>query len=267
MNFCRGDSIVNLIINNLGVELHLPGYRFCGPGTKLEKRINQDPINTLDSHCKQHDLFYLNNKDLSSRHKADEILENQAWKRVKAKDTAFGERSSAVFVAGVMKSKRKLGMGLKNKQSRQTRKKRQHRIPFRKAVVNKVKHALKSHSTTDIAKMSATALKAARKAVHQAGGRKNIVIPRVIPLPKSGGILPLIPAIFAGLSSLGALAGGASSVVSAINSAKAAKKQLIESERHNRSIEAHLLKGGSGVYIDKYKKGLGLYLKKQTSKN
>src|ERR1700712_4660767 len=115
MNFCRGDSIVNLIINNLGVELHLPGYRFCGPSTKLEKRINQDPINTLDSHCKQHDLFYLNNKDLSGRHKADGILENQAWKRVKAKDTAFGERSSAVFVAAVMKSKRKLGMGLKNK--------------------------------------------------------------------------------------------------------------------------------------------------------
>lgn len=38
---------------------------------------------------------------------------------------------------------------------------------------------------------------------------------RIIPLPKTGGILPFIP-IFAGLSALGSLTGGAADVANAV---------------------------------------------------
>lgn len=32
-------SIVNKSIDLLPVELHIPGYQYCGPGTKLKKRL------------------------------------------------------------------------------------------------------------------------------------------------------------------------------------------------------------------------------------
>lgn len=83
--------------------------------------------------------------------------------------------------------------------------------------------------------------------------------PRVVQIPKTGGVLPLIP-IFAGLSALGALTGGVSSVAKAINDARAAKNALEESTRHNRAMEAVAI-GGNGLYLKPYKKGLGLFLR------
>ena len=50
-----------------------------------------------------------------------------------------------------------------------------------------------------------------------------IKIPRVIPVPKTGGFLPLIP-IFAGLSASGTLAGGIAGITKAVNEYKSAKK-------------------------------------------
>jgi hypothetical protein len=35
----RGGGFVNSLINKLPFELHIPGYNFCGPGTKLEERL------------------------------------------------------------------------------------------------------------------------------------------------------------------------------------------------------------------------------------
>jgi hypothetical protein len=63
-----------------------------------------------------------------------------------------------------------------------------------------------------------------------------------------GGIIPLltlIPIIASALGAAGGVAGGISSAVSASNTAKAATAAQIESERHNKEIEAQL-KGGSG---------------------
>ena len=34
----RGRGVLNKVINNLPVEMHIPGYQYCGPGTKLTKR-------------------------------------------------------------------------------------------------------------------------------------------------------------------------------------------------------------------------------------
>lgn len=51
------------------------------------------------------------------------------------------------------------------------------------------------------------------------------------------GILPLVP-LFAGLSALGTLTGGAAAVANAVNTSKNAQKKLDESQRHNQTMEA-----------------------------
>lgn len=97
--------------------------------------------------------------------------------------------------------------------------------------------------------------------------KRKINIPRIIPIPKTGGFLPLIP-IFAGLSALGSLAGAASGIVKAVNTAKTNNEQLTEANRHNRTMEAISLgKQGKGLYLKPYRKGLGLYLKPYRPKN
>ena len=78
------------------------------------------------------------------------------------------------------------------------------------------------------------ALRGAQQALRETGGRKNINIPKVIPIPNvvDGGALPLIP-ISAGLSALGSLTGGVAGIVKAINDAQSAKQQIKEEMRHN----------------------------------
>jgi len=48
-------------------EAHIPGYNFCGPGTKLQKRLERgdQEINPLDEACKVYDIAYSQNKALS----------------------------------------------------------------------------------------------------------------------------------------------------------------------------------------------------------
>lgn len=110
-----GAGLLNSTINSLPFELHIPGYQYCGPGTKLEKRLLRgDPgINSLDVACKAHDIAYSQNKGLEGRHVADKILQEKAWQRVKAKDASLGEKAAALMVTGAMKAKTKLGMGHK----------------------------------------------------------------------------------------------------------------------------------------------------------
>jgi len=35
-------GLANNLLNNLPIELHYPGHNFPGPGTKLNKRLNDD---------------------------------------------------------------------------------------------------------------------------------------------------------------------------------------------------------------------------------
>lgn len=271
-----GSGILNSVINKLPFELHLPGYQFCGPGTKLQKRLQRgDPgINSLDSACKQHDIAYSQNKNVNARHKADKILEEAAWQRVKSADATLGEKTASLLVTGAMKVKRKLGMGIKLKmkkdehhkhKSRKNKKirknSRKKMTAFRKGVIMKAKTALKQlKKVKNIDEGSSIALAAAKAAVKKVGGRSRVRKPRIIPIPKQGGILPLIP-LFAGLSALGTLTGGAAGIASAVNKAKDAQKRLEESQRHNKTMEAIALgKTGNGLYLKPYRKGLGLYL-------
>lgn len=254
----RGRGIINSAINNLPFELHIPGgYQYCGPGTKLKKRLERgDPgINPLDAACKEHDITYSQNKGLSERHKADQKLEWAAWSRVKSKDAKFGEKAAAWAVTNAMKIKRKMGMGV---------------TPLRSGVVMKARKAIKKfkgkiNKPGGVKESSKLALSAAKIAVKEAGGKKKIRTPRIIPIPKQGGLLPLIP-IFAGLSALGSLAGGAAGIVKAVKDVKNAQSKLEESQRHNKTMEALAMgKQGRGLYLKQYRKGMGLYLKK--SKN
>ena len=69
-----------------------------------------------------------------------------------------------------------------------------------------------------------------------------------MPIPaKTGGMLPFLIPMFAGLSATGALAGGAAGIAKAVNNAKAAKQQLKGNKRHNKTMESVAL--DNGLYL------------------
>ena len=63
-----GESFLNILVNKLPFEMHLPGHNFTRPETKLYKRLNSDgtpmewsiPINRVDNAAYHHDLCYSN---------------------------------------------------------------------------------------------------------------------------------------------------------------------------------------------------------------
>lgn len=234
-----GGGLINNIINNLPFELHLPGYNYCGPGTRLQKRLARGDkgINELDEACKNHDIAYSQHLNLEDRHKADFRLLNMAKQRVNSKNARTGEKIASWLVSKVMKTKLKNGAGVKS---------------F-KSIMSKIRGSMKNQKH----KNNNSAIKAAYLTAKKMFKNKNIRLPRLIPIPKTGGILPLLP-IFAGLSALGSLAGGAAGIAKAVNSYKTAKQNLEESQRHNKMMESIAL--GRGLYIKPYK-GNGLCLK------
>ena len=252
-----GSGIVNSLINKLPFELHLPGgYQYCGPGTKLQKRLSRgDPgINPLDSSCKDHDIVYSENREnIEKRNLADKILAEKAWQRVFARDSSIGEKAAAYTVTNIMKAKSKLGMGMK----RESVKRRKRNLLSFNTVVNAAKKSMKK-KTKKARVAIKSALVGARRVIKRRGGKSKYKIPKIVPIPKViGSGLPLIP-IFAGLSALGALTNGVTGVAKAINEAKSAKNQLEEANRHNKMMESIAM--GKGLYLRPYKAGSGLRL-------
>lgn len=295
-----GRGIVNTLINKLPFELHIPRYHFCGPGTHLAKRLarNDQGINGLDRACREHDIAYSKYSDIGERNRADKILGKEAWERAKSSDASFGEKIAAIGVAGVMKAKSKLGMGASNRRkkstngrskirkqqrrkvgrgikkkkrtSRKVRTKKQKKVSvpkiFRKAMKIAREKIRKSKNIQTVPAAAKIAVQAAKIATKNHRIPRKLVhdeLPRIIPVPKIGGVLPLIP-VFAGLSALGALMGGSAGVANAVISANKAKKDFKEAKRHNQIMEAVAIgkntKSGSGLYLKPYKTGLGLYL-------
>lgn len=266
-----GSGLINNLIDRLGVELHIPGYRFCGPGTRIHERINQQGVNKLDDYCKTHDIAYSNTSDLTARHKADKILEDNAWSRVRSKDSTIAEKISAYLVTNIIKAKRKMGAGLGNrskKPRRQIKKtgrgvsvkssnKKGNKVPFKK-IIAAARAAMNKNSNP-----VETSLLGARAAVQNAGGKKHVRIPRVLALPKriGGFLLPaFVLPLMAALSSVGGLAGGSAAVIKTIADIKNANNQLTEAKRHNKAMEEK--KVGAGLYLKPYKQGLGLFIAK-----
>ena len=295
----RGGGFINSVLKKIPIELHIPGYNFCGPNTKLKERLARGDvgINKLDEACKLHDIAYSNLKGLQEEHEADARLATAAEARINAKDSTWGERAAAWLVSKAMKAKIKVGGSIRRRGKRKVRKTKsstkkqskpkcntrrcKNRNKKKKKVTRKrishgksfknglsaaktaVKDAFKK-GNTDLKSMTNLGLKAARKHITRVTGQNYN--PRVLPIPQRGGFLPLILPIFAALSALGSLAGGAAGVASAVNKAKEAKKAYDESKRHNETMEAMAIKG-SGLYLKPYKSGLGLYLNPPSSKN
>lgn len=245
----HGGGLVNNLINSLPIELHLPGYQFCGPGTKLEKRLQRGDkgINPLDAACRDHDIIYAQSTDINKRHQADKELAEKAWRRVKSKDSSLGEKANAYLVTNAMKAKVKFGMGMTNKNLKKSGKK------IFSDALKTATIILKKEKPFDIN----SAIKTARKVIQRSfrGKKSQIIVPRIISVPKAGGFLPLIP-ILTALGALGALSSGGAAIARAVISAKSAKKQLEENMRHNKSMEA--ISMGKGLYLKPYKKGYGI---------
>lgn len=109
-------------------------------------------------------------------------------------------------------------------------------------------------------KCKKAAIELAIAAAKELAEKSSVNIPRIIPIPKTGGLLPLVP-IFAGLSAAGSLAGGAASIVKAVNAIKSMNKKFQELKRHNEKMEALCI--GKGLVIKPYGDGLGIYTKKE----
>src|SRR5829696_2580044 len=102
-------------------EKHLPGYQYCGPGTRLDIRSDEndrplsgeEPINRVDQTCYRHDLDYRNAaEDLSKKHEADRIMLQQLNSIT---NPALRERLDRLLIKGIINSKLKLGVGLEDR--------------------------------------------------------------------------------------------------------------------------------------------------------
>ena len=111
-----GAGLLDMTINALPFEVHIPGY-FCGSGTRLAKRLAHGDrgINRLDAACREHDIAYSRSNDLADRHIADRVLAERARERITASDSTFDEKAAAIAVWAAMKAKTKLGMGMKRR--------------------------------------------------------------------------------------------------------------------------------------------------------
>lgn len=252
-----GSGLLDWLINNLPFEIHLPGYNYCGPGTKLNKRLRRGDrgINLLDEYCKQHDIAYSISSSLSDRHKADIILMEMAKRRAKATDASFGEKIAANLVSKTMLAKIKSGAGL-NKNQMSSLKKSRSGTGLKKhfkQIINHTTNRLRKLNPKAKQMAIELAIAAAKEWVKDS----PIKTPRIIPVPKTGGVLPLIP-IFAGLSATGKLAGGANAIVKVIKAFKSAKKRLAELKKNNTKNIA--LSIGEGLHLKRLKTGFGIHV-------
>ena len=116
-------SLLNKAINNLPLEMHLPGHNFTGPCTKLKKRLNQDltpkkwskPVNRLDKAAYHHDICYLKNDDTATR---NAVCDKNMLKELEGiYNPTLRERLDKSIVRKLIGTKVKFGMGVKKKKS------------------------------------------------------------------------------------------------------------------------------------------------------
>ena len=117
----KGGSVLNKFINNLPVEMHLPGHNFTGPGTKLNKRLNPDltpkkwskPINRVDKAAYGHDISYLKNTDTATR---NAVCDKNMLKELKGiYNPTIRERMERGLVSSLIGTKARFGWGINKK--------------------------------------------------------------------------------------------------------------------------------------------------------
>lgn len=121
-------GLINYFINRNRTPLLVHG-NFCGPGNDVISQMKRgvQPVSTLDSYCKEHDLAYVNYQDLEDRHKSDRILASKALSRFKDTTSTFKERLASLAVATAMRGKLALGAGLKTLKNKSCPKKKGRR--------------------------------------------------------------------------------------------------------------------------------------------
>ena len=101
--------------------MHLPGYNFMGPGTKLMKPRNphltlkkwSKPVNCVDKAAYHHDICYLKNKDTSSR---NPVCEKNMFKELESiYNPSLRKRLDKFIVSKLIGTKMKFWMGVKKK--------------------------------------------------------------------------------------------------------------------------------------------------------
>ena len=121
MQFIKGGSLLNKVINNLPFEMHLPGHNFTGPGTKLKKRLNPDltpkkwskPINHVDKAAYHHNVCYLKNDDTATR---NAVCDKNMLKELEdIYNPTLRERLDKSIISKLIGTKVKFGMGVKIK--------------------------------------------------------------------------------------------------------------------------------------------------------
>ena len=75
-SLCRGKLDFQKALSTTGIEFHLPGYQFAGPGTKLQKRLalGQMGKNHLNRIARTHNVDYGNAKSLKDKWIADDKM-------------------------------------------------------------------------------------------------------------------------------------------------------------------------------------------------
>lgn len=267
----KGLGLFDKIIDKLPFEAHLPGgYNYCGPGTRLEKRLARGDkgINGLDELCKRHDIAYANNKDSAERYNADKELQSGALKRLFAKDASFGERAASLLVSTAMKAKTgltKFGMGLsksesKSKSQTKSKKKTCKRLKTKGyGVHNSHDNLLKDINHIMEYKVCGGVKVAKPPSKKKREKKERKTKSRIIKTPRiEGGILPILP-ILAGIGAIGSVIGSATNVARTLRDIKSTKDLLLETSRHNQAME----RKGGGLYLRPYEEavGKGLYLK------
>ena len=104
-------DIVNVILPG---EKHLPGMRYCGPGTKLDEKLNPDdtpkpgcePVDRVDEAALRHDVAYRNHSDLRNRNRTDKEMIHDL---LMIKNPTCRERCERCFVIPLMFLKKIIG--------------------------------------------------------------------------------------------------------------------------------------------------------------
>ena len=96
-----------------------PGHNFTEPGTKLNKRFNEDmtpkswskPINRVDKAAYQHDICYVKNKDTKTR---NEVCDKNMLTELNGiYNLTLRERMERGIVSTIIGTKKRFGWGFK----------------------------------------------------------------------------------------------------------------------------------------------------------
>ena len=114
-----GKGFINDKINSPPFEMHMPGHNFTGPGTKLNKRLNEDmipkawskPINRVDRAAYHHDICYVKHKDTKT---CNEVCDkNMLTEPNGIYNTTLRERMERGVVSMIIGTKKRFRWGLR----------------------------------------------------------------------------------------------------------------------------------------------------------